>query len=185
MTEKKIGSFEELVEMFPDHRQCGTCMECCTTMGIPEMKKPAMNPCQFACGGCQIYKDRPYSCKIWACMWWMNLVPEEFSPEKTGLTFCPPESIVQGCAVFVTKAHPEKKHLWHENKPLIDWMRAMTVKMNCMFLIGTYVSEFLIKDGTVYELTEEQKALLRVGKGVQISPDIEIRDSLSPDWLRN
>lgn len=84
-----------------DTHPCGDCTVCCTTMGVPEIKKPA----NVACGhcrdvskgdppgrvGCKIYASRPPTCKTWQCLWKLGLFgpdPEaEARPDHAGILF--------------------------------------------------------------------------------------------------
>lgn len=50
--------------------KCGECKACCTVLGVHELSKPEFQKCQHLTGsGCGVYKDRPNSCKDYACLW--------------------------------------------------------------------------------------------------------------------
>ena len=52
-------------------KQCGECSLCCKVMGIPELGKPKDTPCVHIIPGkgCDIYGERPPSCRAFACHW--------------------------------------------------------------------------------------------------------------------
>jgi hypothetical protein len=55
-------------------KSCGSCTECCTVLGIPELKKKAWDRCpHVALGtGCTIYAERPNSCRKFTCGWLLD-----------------------------------------------------------------------------------------------------------------
>jgi uncharacterized protein len=67
-------------------RECGSCIACCTTMGVPELGKKSGVKCPHVCGkGCSIYETRPDSCRGWNCLWVAGYLPEALKPEKCGV----------------------------------------------------------------------------------------------------
>lgn len=67
-------------------RSCGDCQECCTTMGVHEIKKPPSSPCRHLCvRGCGIYETRPQSCKDYECLWLSGITPDGWKPKKYGI----------------------------------------------------------------------------------------------------
>lgn len=52
-------------------RSCGSCSACCELVGVSEIGKPPGVRCaeQHHAGGCQIYDDRPESCRSYRCVW--------------------------------------------------------------------------------------------------------------------
>ena len=67
-------------------RACGDCTECCTTMGVHEIKKPPGKPCWHLVGrGCGIYETRPASCKSYECLWLSGITPDGWQPKKYGI----------------------------------------------------------------------------------------------------
>lgn len=51
-------------------RRCGPCSACCTVIAVPELQKPADEPCRHLCAsGCGIHPDRPESCQRFECQW--------------------------------------------------------------------------------------------------------------------
>lgn len=62
-------------------KECGPCTLCCKVLRIPEFPdKETDRYCQHAkkSKGCQIYRDRPSSCREFECLW---LRRSEFGPE--------------------------------------------------------------------------------------------------------
>ena len=61
-------------------RACGTCMMCCKVPAIAEFAKPPGVWCRHAVSGkgCNIYADRPVSCRSFYCLWMQD---ESFGPE--------------------------------------------------------------------------------------------------------
>jgi len=73
-------------------RSCGTCTKCCEGWLSGDIRGHKMypgKPCFFVeiGKGCKDYENRPKNpCREFECLWLKNLdVPEEFSPEKTGV----------------------------------------------------------------------------------------------------
>ena len=68
-------------------RKCGTCTECCISLPIKELNKPAGVPCKSLKPGhgCARYDTRPNVCRDFACLWAMNLVAGELRPDKLGI----------------------------------------------------------------------------------------------------
>ena len=52
-------------------RSCGPCTACCRTFTVSEVDKLDANWCRHRVSGkgCDIYSNRPYACKAFACMW--------------------------------------------------------------------------------------------------------------------
>jgi len=66
-------------------RRCGECTACCTVLGVEELEKPAYTPCSQICGaGCQVYKNRPTTCRTYSCAWKIGALPDEFFPPRAG-----------------------------------------------------------------------------------------------------
>jgi hypothetical protein len=61
-------------------RACGTCMMCCKVPAIEEFAKPPGVWCRHAVSGkgCNIYADRPRSCRAFYCAWMQD---ESFGPD--------------------------------------------------------------------------------------------------------
>lgn len=69
-------------------RQCGPCTQCCTTMGVRELRKQAHTPCTHCSSGCDIYPDRPKSCIDFRCLWLDgNLTDHGARPDLSGIVW--------------------------------------------------------------------------------------------------
>lgn len=67
-------------------RACGTCSQCCKTLGIDELKKPPSLWCPHCeiKKGCKIYDDRPPTCRSFRCLWLDDpRLPDSMRPDKT------------------------------------------------------------------------------------------------------
>lgn len=71
-------------------QDCGECTLCCKLLRIKEINSKAGEYCSF-CNpgiGCQIYNQRPESCRIFLCAWkQMDNVGEELRPDKCKMLF--------------------------------------------------------------------------------------------------
>jgi hypothetical protein len=65
-------------------RECGGCHVCCQALAIEELHKECWTLCTHCDQGCQIYKDRPKSCRLWYCYWALKYLPETYRPDKCG-----------------------------------------------------------------------------------------------------
>jgi hypothetical protein len=73
-----------------DFRPCGECQACCTVVGIKELNKPAFQRCGHQCeSGCDIYEDRPETCRGYYCLWAAGLLEgdERRRPDRLGVIF--------------------------------------------------------------------------------------------------
>ncbi len=68
-------------------RSCGECSACCTALAIHELKKPPHKACPNCSSGtrCDIYPDRPDSCRAFRCQWLDGHSNEDERPDKSGL----------------------------------------------------------------------------------------------------
>lgn len=59
---------------------------CCRVLGITELEKPPGKWCPN-CNigkGCNIYPDRPNSCRVFDCLWLQDeTIPDSLRPDKT------------------------------------------------------------------------------------------------------
>lgn len=79
-------------------RQCGECTLCCELLPVAEINKPASTRCkhQSRTKGCKIYANRPISCRVWSCVWWLNVDVEGMRrPDKTHYVIDPTPDIVK------------------------------------------------------------------------------------------
>jgi len=71
-------------------RECGKCTACCVELTIEDpalTKLPGINCKHLKKNkGCNIYDDRPETCRKWFCMWrFMPLLGEEWRPDLKGI----------------------------------------------------------------------------------------------------
>lgn len=70
------------------NRQCDGCTVCCEVLHIQQLEKPSWQLCKHACNGCNIYDNRPQTCKDFNCLWLAGyLEGEARRPDKLGLMF--------------------------------------------------------------------------------------------------
>jgi hypothetical protein len=73
-----------------NHRPCGECQACCTVLGIKELGKPTHTRCPHQCeAGCDIYEDRPPTCRGYSCLWQLGILEgdERRRPDRLGVIF--------------------------------------------------------------------------------------------------
>ncbi len=80
-------------------RSCGDCMECCHSVGVHELDKPAGVWCEYTSTthplrklpgkGCAIYDTRPESCREWSCAWLSGAMGGTSRPDRIGIVFIP------------------------------------------------------------------------------------------------
>ena len=107
-------------------RECGSCVSCCSCFTIAELDKPAHVLCSHSVpgGGCDIYPDRPNSCRVFYCAWrsW-DAVPDDWRPDRTG--FVIGGKLAPGSSLTVT-ADPARPFSWREEpyySQLVEWGR--------------------------------------------------------------
>lgn len=69
-------------------RKCGTCSACCRWPSVPEIAKPARQPCQYLHKQgfrCTIYADRPESCIKYSCTWLRGRGGNRDRPDTCGV----------------------------------------------------------------------------------------------------
>ena len=73
-------------------KECGGCTACCKIMAITELDKPAHQWCAH-CDigkGCNIYGDRPQSCRDFECVWLQagpEVLDDSFRPDRVKVVF--------------------------------------------------------------------------------------------------
>ena len=79
----------ELPMIQTQQRECGECTACCYVMTIKELDKSNYSHCEHENRGCNIYANRPNSCRSFACYWLTGHVGqgELHRPDKLGLMF--------------------------------------------------------------------------------------------------
>lgn len=73
-----------------DDRQCAGCTECCTAIGVAEIRKPMYAACKDLCLAkkmCGIYSSRPESCGGYKCGWLQGFLPSNCRPDRLGVIF--------------------------------------------------------------------------------------------------
>jgi len=70
-------------------RKCGSCTACCTIIGVKELNKERWTKCVHEAGCCEIYEDRPQSCRSFHCMWLSGYIEgdERRRPDNLGIIF--------------------------------------------------------------------------------------------------
>lgn len=120
-------------------RTCGGCQECCVRLGIEELDKPPMHLCpHMVGGGCGIYANRPHSCKHYACLWVIGVIPEQFKPEKIGVIIDQGVNDKQGNPAkncFVVRE--TREGAIRNNVDLLAWMESARQK-GITFLLQEY-----------------------------------------------
>lgn len=63
---------------------CGGCTLCCKVLGVTELEKPKGIWCRHAQkgSGCQVYADRPHSCRMFTCEWLTSNLDPEYRPDR-------------------------------------------------------------------------------------------------------
>lgn len=83
-------------------RECGSCQVCCQVLGVKELGKPYYTQCKSQCDkGCFTYKDRPYTCRVYECMYKVGILPKR--PDEAGVLYDLEEDI-QGDWLMVYEA---------------------------------------------------------------------------------
>lgn len=76
------------LDLTVSYRPCGDCQACCTIVGIKELDKPNWTRCphQYA-GGCDIYDERPPTCRGYSCLWQAGWLPpdKQLRPDHLGI----------------------------------------------------------------------------------------------------
>lgn len=70
-------------------RSCDACTACCTAMDVPELAKPSGTRCpHLTAQGCDIYAERPASCRHFRCAWLARdsaLMTTALRPDRSGV----------------------------------------------------------------------------------------------------
>lgn len=91
-------------------QNCGDCTLCCTTCNIEELKKPSGTECIHCSIKCDIYENRPDSCKDFKCAYiQMEKVSVLMRPDNLGVVF---EKIADDLMFgIVNSGHSDFKHM--------------------------------------------------------------------------
>src|SRR5438128_2317660 len=109
-----------------NHRECGKCQACCTVLGIKELNKPNHTVCSHQCdSGCDIYENRPDTCRGYACLWQLGILEgdERRRPDKLGVIF---DFRVEG-SEYVRAEDPKTIQAWEVwpgafQQSNVDWL---------------------------------------------------------------
>ncbi|WP_230987018.1 YkgJ family cysteine cluster protein [Allorhizobium terrae] len=104
-------------------RTCGTCTLCCRLPDIDELSKPANAWCTHCVDGmgCQIYQNRPQTCRDFLCLWMTDAtLGDEWEPAKAHMMV-----YTQGpqMTVLVDPAYPAMWKLEPYSTQLHDWAK--------------------------------------------------------------
>lgn len=87
-------------------RSCGECAECCTVIGVKELKKHHYEACKHIHNGkCGVYDRRPPSCRSYMCFWLAGEFSWDDRPDKLGVLFQVDED-VHGLWIEVYETRP-------------------------------------------------------------------------------
>jgi len=83
-------------------RTCGDCRECCTVLGIAELKKPPGARCQHLSraltgAGCSRYPTRPKACQEYLCVWRAGSGDDDTRPDKVGVMLTHADNTSEAC----------------------------------------------------------------------------------------
>lgn len=70
-------------------RECGSCSECCFSLGVHELSKAGFGHCLHEKSGgngcCAIYRTRPPSCAEFKCLWLGGFFGNKDRPDRIGV----------------------------------------------------------------------------------------------------
>ena len=77
------------MEQRPTSRSCGPCNACCKPFIVPEVEKLDGRWCKHCIigKGWNIYANRPYACRAFACIWLNGKGAEGDRPDRLGVFF--------------------------------------------------------------------------------------------------
>jgi hypothetical protein len=157
-------------------RECGTCIACCTTMGVAELDKKAGEECVHTCDkGCAIYDSRPDACQRWNCMWIAGYLPEALKPEECGVIWDSSHHELVDRELFTVR---EVRPGALEGKDTQEWLARVISKM--MVLAITHDGKLSILGPTeqvkkleAYILEKSKRQNLKIGTREGIKIDID------------
>lgn len=95
---------------------CDGCTACCKVLKIRELDKPGHVWCQHCkIGiGCQIYEERPESCRVYECIWLQTQrmtrpIPFDLRPDKSRVVI----GTTNGGEDFVFYVTPDRPNAWN------------------------------------------------------------------------
>lgn len=90
---------------------------CCKLLGIDELRKPASVWCPHAAvgQGCEIYEDRPASCRKFECFWLKSeILPDAMRPDLIKVIFVEDKKNHRLSA----NVDPDRPDAWKAQMPL-------------------------------------------------------------------
>lgn len=114
-------------------RACGLCSECCTNLKVPELDKPAGEPCihLVAGKGCGIYEDRPQSCRDFSCLWLQGVGDFTVRPDRSHAVLAHMKD--QDLTLYVRPEQPER---WQRSKFLQRLVQRVVASGHSVFVVG-------------------------------------------------
>jgi hypothetical protein len=133
---------------------CGNCTFCCKTMSVAELDKPAHEWCKFRrptnkrsliAGGCDIYNDRPASCRNFICYYLATQsspdpkvrMPEAFRPDNSRCMIVKQEP--HAVIVFCSPSEP----LAFQRQPMWDVLKMRAIQAKVYSISGKRAFEIL------------------------------------------
>lgn len=103
-------------------RECGSCTECCTVMGVPELNKADYSKCKHECGKCDIYNQRPDSCRQFECGWLLGKLPQKHRPDKSKIVVYTDKSPDRVSVIFMAETVPNASNS-KNGKEIVEYLQ--------------------------------------------------------------
>ena len=142
-----------LFEQLPAKRRCGECDLCCTAVSVnavgerwnasttPDFQKPAQVRCQYLKGeagcSCSIYRDRPYVCSEFACLWRTSdtLLDDRLWPARVGFVVSMNGMFGDFPPIITVNPDPAHPNAWNKNHHRREFAR-LARQFNGIVVIG-------------------------------------------------
>jgi hypothetical protein len=137
----------DATDALPVKRRCGSCDLCCTAMGVEEVpgvpngdKRPGVR-CPHLSGepghSCTIYKDRPYPCQQFICLWRGSdtLLPDNLHPARVGFVIAPGGNFGEWPCVLCVHPDPAHPDSWKAPRHRALFL-SLAKKFNAIVVIG-------------------------------------------------
>ena len=143
-----------------DENPCGSCHACCDRLEVADLEppKPFLVRCphvQVGCG-CEIYPNRPESCRVFACTWltsqsgrgpngeaWDRMAPE-LRPVRCGVIFAPIDEFEPGYRLHV-HVDPKRPDAWRR-RDVKRWLERIVTRGITVVLRVGHKSTVLRRD---------------------------------------